>query len=888
MAQHSKGPRVVIVGLGVVGAAVADELVLRGWTDVSVVEQGPLFETGGSSSHAPGFVFQTSPNRAMTQLAQRTLDKLEGLSVNGEWVSKRVGGIELASTEARLRDLHRRAGFAQSWAVPAELISPEQIAALWPGLDTTGLLGGLHTPTDAVVKGVRAVEFQARRAQAGGARLLPWTRVTAVHTSGSKVTGVEVSPVGAGGAGPAASRGPDETQTLPADVVLLCTGLWGPGMARDQLGLALPMLPVEHGFGFSLPTSTGVDAATEVVKPMLRHQDFAMYLREWGDRISVGAYEHRPLPVAPEQIAAAEDFARTGVHPAVHPFTPADFAPTWAEAQRLLPQLTSRGQGMAGLDTARSFNGIFSFTPDGGPLLGPVSGTAGLWMAQSVWVTQSAGVGQVMADWMTTGDPGIDTHGLDLSRFDPAVVSTRWAREQGEESYDEVYDIIHPKATTLRMRGLRTSAFHARHRDLGAVFESAAGWERPLWFTSNQELGEARLGDQPLPDRDAWSAKHWSPIVAREARHLREHVGLVDMSSLPRLWLRSAGPQTADDAAADPAAHPAADHDAHGATAFLLDLHVRGLLSRRPSKTVGGIVYALLLDGHGGVLSDITLARTGAQSYHLGINGPMDTAWLQAQIAEHDAALSAGLQLTDAATGACGLGLWGPQARTVLQSLVEEDLADEHFRFYRARQLRVAGVPVLALRLSYVGELGWELYAPAEFGGFLWDALSEAGQAHQIRPVGRRAFESLRVEKGFRLFGTDMTREHTPVEAGVDFAVAGEAAKKLAERDRVEAGTGEPGAVAPRRRLHCLVLEDPARVVLGHEPVFAPGGSSPLGYVTSAEQGYTVGESIAYAWLDGAGHSIGDSVQIDYFGERLPAVVAAEPRYDPRGTRMRG
>ncbi|MCH8571935.1 FAD-dependent oxidoreductase [Nesterenkonia sp. AY15] len=884
MAQHSRGPRVVIVGLGVVGAAVADELVLRGWTDVTVVEQGPLFETGGSSSHAPGFVFQTSPNRAMTQLAQRTLRKLDGLSVNGEWVSKRVGGIELATTEERLRELRRRQGFAQSWGVPAQLIPPEQIAALWPGLDTTGLLGGLHTPTDAVVKGVRAVEFQARRAEAGGATLLPWTRVSAVNTSGSQVTGVQICPVDVEGSGV------DTSETLPADVVLLCAGLWGPGMARDQLGLELPMLPVEHGFGFSLPVSTGVDAATEVVKPMLRHQDCAMYLREWGDRIAVGAYEHRPLPVTPDQIAAAEDFARTGIHPAVHPFTAEDFAPTWAEAQRLLPQLARGGEGAAGLDAARSFNGIFSFTPDGGPLLGPVPGTAGLWMAQSVWVTQSAGVGEVMADWMTTGDPGIDTHGLDLGRFDPAVVSSRWAQEQGEESYDEVYDIIHPKATTLRMRGLRTSAFHPRQQELGAVFESAAGWERPLWFESNQGLGEARLGDQPLPDRDAWSGRHWSPIAAREARHLREHVGLVDMSSLSRLQLHSTGhstavgtqpctavgtqPCTAVDADADP--------EGHGATAFLLDLHARGLLSRRPSRTVGGIVYALLLDERGRVLSDITLARTGPQSYHLGINGPLDTAWLRARIAEHQPAAGETLQLTDAGTGACGLGLWGPQARTVLQKLVAEDLSDEDFKFYRARQLRVAGVPVLALRLSYVGELGWELYAPAEFGRFLWDALMDAGQAQQIRPVGRRAFESLRLEKGFRLWGTDMTREHTPVEAGVDFAVTGEAAKKLAAL----------GADVPRRRLQCLVLEDPAQVLLGHEPVFAPGGTDPLGYVTSADQGYTVGESIAYAWLEGsaqgAARSIGDPVEIACFGERLPAVVAAEPRFDPGSTRMRG
>lgn len=861
MAQHSKGPRVVIVGLGVVGAAVADELVLRGWTDVTVVEQGPLFETGGSSSHAPGFVFQTSPNRAMTQLAQRTLNKFDGLSVNGGWISKRVGGIELATTQERLLELQRRVGFAEAWGVPAELVSAEQIARLWPGLNTSGLLGGLHTPTDAVVKGVRAVELQARRAEAGGATLLPWTMVTAVDTAGSKVTGVQVCSVDA------EHSGADAVRTLPADVVLLCAGLWGPGMGREQLGIELPMLPVEHGFGVSLPASTGVDEATEVVRPMLRHQDAAMYLREWGDRIAIGAYEHRPLPVAPEQIASAEDFARTGIHPAIHPFTPEDFAPTWAEAQRLLPHLVSQDPGMSGLDTARSFNGIFSFTPDGGPLLGPVPGTDGLWMAQSIWVTQSGGVGEVMADWMVTGDPGIDTHGLDLARFDRAVVSARWAREQGEESYDEVYDIVHPKATTLRMRGLRTSAFYGRHQELGAVFESAAGWERPLWFESNRQLGQAQLADRPLPDRDAWSSRGWSPIAAREARHVREHVGLVDMSSLPRLQLRSIDGSVGG-----------ADADAHGATAFLLDLHSRGLLSRRPSKTVGGIVYALLLDERAGVLSDITLARTGRQSYHLGINGPLDAAWLEARIAEWRPAEAAGLQCADAATGSCGLGLWGPQARTVLQELVAEDLADEHFKFYRARQLRVAGVPVLALRLSYVGELGWELYAPAEFGGFLWDALIEADQSQQIRPVGRRAFESLRLEKGFRLWGADMTREHTPAEAGVDFAVTGEAAKKLASL-----GAGEP-----RRRLQCLVLQDPARVVMGHEPVFAPGSTDPLGHVTSAEQGYTVGESIAYAWLEGSDHSIGDPLEIAYFGERLPAVVAAEPRFDPGSTRMRG
>ena len=864
MLQNLQGPRVVIIGLGVVGAAVADELVLRGWNNVTVVEQGPLFETGGSSSHAPGFVFQTSAHRAMTQLAQRTLDKLDGLQVRGEWVMKRVGGIELASSEARLQELHRRRGLAQSWGVPGELVSAEEVSRLWPGLNTEGLLGGFHTPTDAVVKSVRAVEFQAGRAQEGGARILPMTKVTGVCSHGGKVTGVEVRRV-SGGTTDVGQQSEGDLETLPADLVIMCTGLWGPSVARDQLGIDLPMLPVEHGFGFSVPTHTGVDARTEVVKPMLRHQDFAMYLREWGDRIAVGAYEHRPLPVAPEDISGAEEFARTGIHPAIHPFTAEDFAPTWAEARRLLPQLAQSHEGMGGLDTARSFNGIFSFTPDGGPLLGPVPGTEGLWMAQSVWVTQSAGVGQVMADWVTTGDPGIDTHGLDLNRFDPAVISQRWAREQGEESYDEVYDIIHPKSSTLRMRGLRTSAFYPRHAQLGAVFESAGGWERPLWFESNKDLGQPMLGEVPLPPRDSWAARNWDPIASVEAVHMRTHVGLVDMSSLPRLTLTGS--------------------EAGEATAFLLELHSRGNLSRRPGKSVGSIVYALLLDERGGILSDITLARTGFDSYHLGINGSLDAAWLQEKIAQFGSvdAQAQGQprsapQLRDASSGSCGLGLWGPAAREVLQSLVDEDLANEHFAFYRARSLRVAGVPVLALRLSYVGELGWELYAPAEFGAFLWDALYEAGQAHMIRPVGRRAFESMRLEKGFRLFGADMTREHTPTEAGVSFAVAGEAAARLAEL----------GADEPRRRLVCLVLDDSATVLLGHEPVFTPAGTEPLGYVTSADQGFTLGLSIAYAWIDDPQLDAGERLEIEYFGQRFAASIHAEPLFDPRSTRMRG
>ncbi len=857
----AEGPRIVIIGLGVVGAAVADELVLRGWSDVTVVEQGPVPVTGGSSSHAPGFVFQTSPSRSMCELAQRTLDKLDGLEAGGQWVMKRVGGIEIATTEARARELHRRHGFAESWGVPSRLISAEEVASLWPGLDVSGVLGALHSPTDAVVKGVRAVEFQARRAEAGGARILANTQVTGLRTedapgaASGKVTGVEIIPAG--------SRG-QEPEVIPADIVISCAGLWGPKLAREMLGIDLPMLPVEHGFGFSRPLESlaGLDERTEVVRPMLRHQDHAMYFREWGDRIAVGAYEHRPLPVEDHQISDPAEFARTGTHPAVHPFTPEDYEPTWAEAQKLLPEL--RGTE---LDVSASFNGIFSFTPDGGPLLGPVTGIEGLWMAQSVWVTQSAGVGQIMADWITTGEPGLDAHDLDLARFDPALTSKRWAREQGEESYDEVYDIVHPKAATLRLRGLRTSPFHERQQRLGAVFGSAGGWERPLWYESNAGRGAPMLGERPLPPRDEWSAQHWSPIAAVEARGLREGVGLVDMSSLPRLELSGDGAEGS-------------------ATDFLSRLAEAGELSRPAGKSAGSVVYALLLGTTGGILSDITIARTGEDTYHLGVNGHQDAAWLRQKMAEHGT--GPGLRLTDAGSGSYGLGLWGPRAREVLSALVEEDISHEAFRFYRCRRLQVAGVPVLALRLSYVGELGWELYAPAESGRFLWDRLMEAGEPHGILPVGRRAFESLRLEKGFRLWGTDMTREHTPEEAGVAFSVRGPALERLAA---LEEASGAQRSAEPRR-LVCMTLEDPSVVLMGHEPVYTAGPADaerrPVGHITSADQGYTAGASIAYAWVPAELAAPGTELEVSYFDARHRAVVAQEPLFDPAGERMRG
>lgn len=829
ISQPKDQPRIVIIGLGVVGAALADELTQRGMKHVTVFEQGPLYETGGSSSHAPGFVYQTSPNKTMSELATRTLDKLDGLELDGQWLLKRVGGLEIACTPERMHDIHRRHGLARAWGIESRVISAAECAELWPGLDQSKILGGFFTPGDGIVKSTRAVEWQARRAAEHGARIVGHTQVTAILREGGRVTGVEIR---------ATPKGPDDrvsdaTEMVAAEIVVCCAGLWGPGVAKNLLGFELPMLPVEHGFGFSrqVPSLAGLnDELDEAKRPILRHQDFSMYFREYNDIIGIGAYNHRPIGLEQEQISTPEEFARTQVHPAMHPLTWEDFEPTWQEAQRLLPELEE-------VEFDHGFNGIFSFTPDGGPLLGPVPGNEGLWLAQAVWVTQSAGVAQVVADWIVSGDPGIDTHGLEFTRFDPQVVSHAFTVGRGEESYDEVYDIRHPHQSTQVLRGLRTSPFYLRQQALGAVFGEANGWERPLWFESNEHL-LATL--DKLPRRDPWAATDWSPIAAAEAKATREGVALYDMSSLTRLEVE--GPGVVD---------------------FL-----QRVLTNQIDKSIGSVTYSLMLDQGGGILSDVTVTRLGTELFQIGANGHLDEVYLNSLLPRDSM-----IRVRDITPGSCGLGLWGPKAREVLAQLTRDDISNEGLKYFRAARIEVAGVHVLALRVSYVGELGWELYASADHGLWLWDRIWEAGQAFGIVAAGRRAFNSLRLEKGYRSFGTDMTREHSPQEAGLGFAVR-PAKGEFIGREALEVRPVE-------RRLACLTLDDPEAIALGSEPVFAAGADECIGYVTSADQGYTIGATIAYAWVPARFAEAGQRLELEYFGKRFAATVRCEPLFDP-------
>ncbi|GAA1623484.1 GcvT family protein [Actinoplanes couchii] len=790
----TKPPHVLIIGAGVVGSALADELTERGWTDVTVVDQGPLFSPGGSSSHAPGLVFQTNPSKTMTELATYTVEKLSGLGC-----LRQVGGLEVATTEARRHDLERRHGLATSWGVPSSLLSPAECVELHPLLAESRILGGFHVPTDGLADAPGAVETQARRAIERGARFLGEHTVTGIGQAGGRVTGVETD------------RG-----FLAADIVVCAAGFWGPQIAR-MAGLTLPLQPLAHQYA-----RTGPVPSMAGPLPILRHQDQDLYYRDHGDRLGIGYYGHRPMPVD-SFLSPAE----APVMPSVLEFTPADFEPAWKASVELLPDL-------AGTEVEEGMNGIFSFTPDGAPLLGEHRELAGFWVAEAVWVTHSAGVARAMAEWLIDGQPRIDLHEADLHRFEEVQLSPSYIRERGKQNFIEVYDIVHPLQPMDWPRPLRTSPFHPRQVSLGAEFLEGAGWERPYWYTAN--------APGSVPERDAWSARYWSPIAATEARVTRERVAMYDMTPLKRFEV--SGP---------------------GALEFLQYLTTNNL-----DKSVGSVTYTLMLGFDGGIRSDLTVARLGPQVFQVGGNGPLDEDWMRQHAPDT-------VQIRDITGGTCCIGLWGPLARDVLQPLTSADFSHEGLRYFRARRAYVGAVPVTAMRLSYVGELGWELYTSADLGLKLWDTLWEAGQQHGIIAAGRSAFNSLRLEKGYRAWGTDMTAEHDPYSAGLGFAV------RMDKGDFI--GRSALSTAPPERLLTCLTLDDPSAVVLGKEPVYADG--VPVGYVTSASYGYTIGRTVAYAWLPAALAVPGTPVAVEYFGTRLPATVAAEPLFDPKMERIR-
>ena len=664
--------RIVIVGAGIVGTSTAYELTKLGWTDIVVLDQGPLFETGGSTSHAPGLVFQVNPARTVSKLAQDTVKLYESLN-EGEitpiWHS--VGSFEVATTPERLQELHRRVGYAQSWDLPASVIDADEAVRRLPLLNRDRVLGALHVPSDGLVKATRAAAKLGAMAERAGASFYGNTAVTGFLIDNGRIRGVETT-----------------AGTIRSDIVLIATGIWGPVVGR-LAGITIPLMPFRHLYAEteSVPdlAATRTAASPELEHPVLRHQDRSMYFKQVGDGYGIGSYRHVELPIE------SADLPREHGHSVAHlaEFPDEHFANALEYTADLLP-------AVGGRKLVRKLNGVFSFTPDANSLLGEWPDIRGLWLAEAVWVTHGGGVGKLMAEWLVDGVPTYDVREVDVRRFNRHVYNQAYIRRRGIQQYREVYDIVHQLDQFSDPRNIRLSPLHRRQVDLGATFFEGAGWERPRWYGANADGLATRHWR-----RGPWETRNWSPITGVEHLAAREAVALMDLSAFVKIQV--SGP---------------------GALGYLQRLTASDL-----DRPVGKVTYTTLLDERGGILADLTVTRT-AETEFLMVDGAgtgLRTIGRVRDLAPADGSVV----VSDVSSAWCCIGMWGPAAQAVMDSVSEAPVT---FGRFNAGRVTIAGVPALALRVSYVGEHGWEIYAPTEYALRLWDVALGGRPAAWDRP----------------------------------------------------------------------------------------------------------------------------------------------------------
>ena len=811
--------RAVVVGAGIAGCSVAYHLAKLGWRDVVLVDQGPLFETGGSTSHAPGLVFQLNASKTMTNFASYTVVLWKQLELGGEPCANPVGSLEVAWTDERFTDLKRKAGYGMSWGVEAHLISPSEARAMIPMLSDR-IKGALYVPSDVHTRATRPAEAMARYAEQNGTSLFGHVEVTGFSIENGRVCAVQTT------------QGDIET-----DLVVAAVGIWAPKLG-GLAGVSIPLSPMEHLYAVTTPLPGLAGAQKEVDQPLLRHQDASMYVRQEGESYGIGSYNHEPLLVEASDILPIDE---APIAPAETEFTPEHFGKAMTAAGQLLPDLE-------GVGLTRKFNGMFSFTQDGFPILGESPSLKGFWSAQAVWITHAGGVGRAVAEWIVNGEPTTDLRECDIRRFHPHAFSRPYIKTRSAQQYREVYDIIHPRQQINDPRNVRVTPFYTRQKELGAVFFENSGWERPQWYNANEGLldsltvaGESRSG---------WEAREWSPTVAAEHVAARERVALFDLTPFAKFEV--AGP---------------------GALKGL-----QRLAANQMNKPVGSITYTPMLTPSGGMKCDLTITRLAEDRFMVVTGGGMglhDLHWIESHMPDDGS-----VNITDISSGSCCIGLWGPRARDLLSRACDDDLSNDGFPYMTAKPVTIAEVPALALRISYVGELGWEIYTPSEHGLRLWDVLWEAGQPLGVIAAGGGAFDSLRLEKGYRLWGNDIHTEYNPYEAGTGFAVRMRKGNFIG-RDALR----EVRSNGVKHKLCCITLDNPNAVVTGKEPIV--DGDEVLGYVTSANYGHSIGRGIVYGYLPVGHAEVGTSVDVVYFGERMQATVAQEPLYDPTGSKMK-
>lgn len=836
MAELPERASVVVIGAGIVGNSLVHHLAELGWTDIVQIDKGPLPNPGGSTGHASNFIFPVDHSK---EIADLTLDSMRQYKEMGVFTES--GGIEVARTEERMEELRRRMSSARAWGVESRLLTPEEVTELVPFLDHSVILGGFYTPSAGVVDSLRAGTIMRESALAKGVlTVVPNTEVTGLTVEEGRVRGVDTS-----------------AGHVAADTVVIACGIWSDHIAR-MAGARIPLTPAVHQMISVGPCKVLADKPGEISFPIVRDMDTFCYERQHGSDMEVGSYAHRAILHDPEEVPSNE---QAKLSPTEMPFTSEDFDPQLEQALELMPELL----GDERAEIRYAINGLLSLTPDGHAILGETPEVDGLWSTAAVWIKEGPAVGRAVAEWMTHGNPEIDLGHADIARFYPHQRTRSYVRARTGEGFIKTYGIVHPSEQWTSARDLRLPSMHASQRELGAVFFEVAGWERAHWYESNAALVE-KFGDAVMPREHEWDSRWWSPIINAEHLQMREAGAVVDLTAFTIF-------------------------DVVGPEALA---GVEGVIVAKADVPVGRVVYTPVLDERGGFRSDLTVMRLAHDRFRVvtgGSHGMVDLKWFADRMPE-------GARCVDLTSAISTIGLWGPRALDVLGPLTRTDLRPEAFRFGTCREIEVGDLPVLASRISYVGEYGWELHVPAELAGALWDRLLEAGRAHGVVPAGIGVYATTgRLEKSYRAYGFELDTERTLTEAGMSRA-------RLKDADFVgKQALLEQADQAPKAVLCSLTVDDHTsasgvkRYMLGGEPILTREGEELVDghgnrpYVTTAGSAPSLGKHVLMAYLPPEQAAVGTELAVSYMEELYPVTVASAdstPLFDPENDRIKG
>ena len=759
--------RVVVIGGGITGCSVAYHLALAGWSDVLLVEKAQL--TAGSTCQAAGLVTAFNPSSTMMAFRRYSIELYGRLGA-----FEAVGSLRLASSPDQLRELERTASRARGIGLEAGVIGADEARRLMPAISPDALYGAVHLAGDGYLDPHGATHAVADAARALGVRI----------RTGVRVTGIELSPRRE------VTAVLTEDGPIATEIVVNAAGMWAPQVAA-MVGAFIPSTPVDHQH-VALKAVPGHELPRDM--PCFRDPDNLVYGKSEQGGMVFGGYETDP--VSRWEDGVPWDHAARSLPPDWE-----RFAPLMAGAIRRFPFL-------ADAEAIRLVCHPDAMTPDANPLLGPLPGVRGFWVAAGLSLNGfggGGGIGRALAGWITAGDPGVDIGPYRAWRFGEVYRDPGFAAGLARETYSDYYRLRYPFDADVAGRPKRRSALHGRLQEAGAVFGTKAGWER----ADHHEPGKPWRRSGRDQAAYGWTKPPWFERVLAEGRAVRERAGIVDLSSFGKIAVEGPG--------------------------------ALGLLQRVSAndidRAVGSLIYTQWCDERGGIVADVTVTRLAADRFRV-VTGAgylaSEMAWLRTHLADDDGPVA----IRDDSGVLTTIGLWGPRARDILAAVALDDVGDTAIPLRRARSIRVGPAPVLASRISYAGELGWELTTDAEWAVGVWDALTAAGAAHGLEPFGYRALDALRMEKGYRYFGTDLTMLDTPDEAGLGAFVRLEAGPFIGRDALVAARASHPDG--PERRLRTVLVGDADYLpIYGGEAVRHEGAV--IGRLRSVAYGPTVG-----------------------------------------------